>query len=410
MRGAYNVALTKVIIPKQINRGFIYYLLKSPLFQRAITSFERSAQDGFNKDDLQKIIIPLAPLNEQKRIVAKLDELLPKIEACRQRLEKIPTILKRFRQSVLAAAVSGTLTEEWRQTATFPSGKAIYEQALKTNSQNTSKRSKATKGVFIERPDFEVPASWELYRVRELIASGIIIDLQDGNHGELYPRKEDFGETGIPYLTAENVIDDRVNLGSAPKLKKEKAKLLRIGFAKGRDVILTHNATVGRVGILPTGVGDVILSTSTTYYRVNETYLLPEFLSLVLRSTLFQAQLAGIMEQTTRNQVSITKQVEFFVPLLSLEEQTQIVKTVPKFLEYLKSATDRFDDAERHINRLVDSVLSQAYSGTLVPQDPADEPASALLERISSASCNERNGSQPKRTRKSKEASVSALA
>jgi type I restriction enzyme S subunit len=396
---------TKAILPE-----LLYHYLHRGQFRKDAKSqmTGTAGQLRVPSDLIKELPIPLAPLNEQKRIVAKLDELLPKVESCKQRLEKIPLILKRFRQSVLAAAISGKLTEKWRNTNSLLSGKEIYEQALMNKPQQASKRSRATKGIFVDRPDFEIPASWELYRVRELISAGIIIDLQDGNHGELYPRKEEFGEVGVPYLTAENVIDDRVNLDTAPKLRPEKAKLLRIGFAKGDDVILTHNATVGRVGILPPGVDSVILSTSTTYYRVNKKYYMPEFLALVLRSSLFQAQLAGIMEQTTRNQVSITKQVEFFVPLLSLEEQAQVVRTIPRFLEYIKLATDRFIMAEQQISNLIDSVLSQAFSGTLVAQDPSDEPASILLERLKASSATTTNGSKPKRTKLSKESTVSA--
>lgn len=68
-----------------------------------------------NPDIFWKLPFPIAPLNEQKRIVAKLDAIMPRIEVVKKRLDKIPTILKRFRQSVLTAAVSGKLTEQWRE-------------------------------------------------------------------------------------------------------------------------------------------------------------------------------------------------------------------------------------------------------------------------------------------------------
>ncbi len=74
----------------------------------------RSAQNGFNKQDLAEIDLIVPPLNEQTRIANKLDQLLAKVDATQQRLDKIPTLLKRFRQSILAAATSGQLTEEWR--------------------------------------------------------------------------------------------------------------------------------------------------------------------------------------------------------------------------------------------------------------------------------------------------------
>lgn len=73
-----------------------------------------SAQPKLTKGNLEKIPIPVAPQAEQKVIAAKLDELLAQVDSIKARLDAIPAILKRFRQSVLAAAVSGRLTEDWR--------------------------------------------------------------------------------------------------------------------------------------------------------------------------------------------------------------------------------------------------------------------------------------------------------
>ncbi len=67
------------------------------------------------KADVRRLRVPLAPLNEQKRIADKLDAVLARVDACRERLDRVPAILKRFRQAVLAAATSGKLTEEWRE-------------------------------------------------------------------------------------------------------------------------------------------------------------------------------------------------------------------------------------------------------------------------------------------------------
>jgi len=77
-----------------------------------------STISGVTKDQLLDLPFPLAPLNEQHRIVAKLEKLLARVDACKERLDKIPLNLKRFRQSVLAAACSGRLTADWRQKVT----------------------------------------------------------------------------------------------------------------------------------------------------------------------------------------------------------------------------------------------------------------------------------------------------
>src|SRR3990170_5592926 len=82
---------------------------------RILENFQGSAQGGINLSFASNTEIPLAPLNEQRRIVAKLEKLLHRVDTCKERLEKIPAILKRFRQSILATACSGRLTADWRE-------------------------------------------------------------------------------------------------------------------------------------------------------------------------------------------------------------------------------------------------------------------------------------------------------
>ena len=110
--GAYNVAMAKVDIPSGMYRRFVYHLLTGEIFQAPLRLVSRSAQSGFNKQDLAEIEIPIPPLSEQKRIADKLDSLLKRVDACRDRLDRVPRILKRFRQSVLATATSGQLAHE----------------------------------------------------------------------------------------------------------------------------------------------------------------------------------------------------------------------------------------------------------------------------------------------------------
>jgi len=112
MEGAYNVALVKLIFFKDLTpTSFIKHLLGAHFFLDVISKNSRSCQTGFNKGDLDDVSFPLPPLNEQKRIVAKLDKIIPRIDAVKERLNKVPAIIKRFRQSVLTAACSGRLTE-----------------------------------------------------------------------------------------------------------------------------------------------------------------------------------------------------------------------------------------------------------------------------------------------------------
>lgn len=270
-----------------------------------------------------------------------------------------------LRQSILAAASSGGLTEDLREDDDPP-----VEQLLVTHSESSrasinKRRMKPAIGLAIPDQSHRFPSTWAYLRVRELVALRAILDVQDGNHGDMYPRKADFGESGVPFISAESVWD-RIEIETAPRLRHEVAARLRLGFAQSRDVVLTHNATVGRVAILPDDVEPVVLSTSTTYYRVDESVLLPEYLLLFMRSVFFQDQLAAVMSQTTRNQVPVTKQVELVVAVPSPAEQRMIVERADRLLGLAHRLAKRINLASHRVNRGSRAALAKALRGELV--------------------------------------------
>jgi type I restriction enzyme S subunit len=166
---------------------------------------------------------------------------------------------------------------------------------------------------------------WPYPTVGELRESGVIVSHKDGNHGANYPRAEEFGAVGIPFLSARLLGDWRIDLEGAPRLSLQKAQSLKFGFVEKGDVLLSHNATVGRVAIVPDIKGPAIIGTSLTQYRVDPERLSPEFLALYFLSPEFQNSLSFVMGQTTRNQVPITEQRRLRVRLPPIETQRAVV-------------------------------------------------------------------------------------
>ncbi|PLX99281.1 MAG: hypothetical protein C0623_09370 [Desulfuromonas sp.] len=116
MEGAYNVALAKTIFDKEIIfPKYLFYLLQTPLFQTPIHMISRSAQNGFNKGEIYPIEIPIAPLEQQKRIVAEIEKQFSRLDEAVANLKRVKANLKRYKASVLKASVEGKLTEEWRK-------------------------------------------------------------------------------------------------------------------------------------------------------------------------------------------------------------------------------------------------------------------------------------------------------
>ena len=339
------------------------------------------------KDFLLESKIPLAPLAEQKRIVDKLEAVLRRVDACRARLDRVPALLKRFRQSVLAAAISGRLTEEWRAAnpkqkpwLTVVSEKPI---ALPPGYKRLSKQS--FKPTIIQHDATDLPDTWCVQTVNQLYSTNCLIDFADGNHGGLYPRKEEFGVDGALFLTATQMDNAwGVALDECPRLNWKKAKQLTKGWAQNDDVLLSHNATVGRVGILEGASEDVLLGTSVTFYRFNPKYILPRFGRIIFSSRFFKDQLESVMKQTTRDQVPITKQVSLNCICAPIDEQQEIVRRVEDLFAFADRIEARLATAQKTVERLTPATFAKAFRGELVPQDPNDEPASALLERLRS--------------------------
>ncbi|MDA1274279.1 MAG: restriction endonuclease subunit S [Verrucomicrobia bacterium] len=132
----------------RFSRSYALFAINSPAVANHINSeMMGSTRPRVNLNNIRDLQIPIAPLPEQQRIVAKLTELLGKVDASQQRLAKIPALIKRFRQSVLAAACSGRLTADWREERT-------------------------TDDVDVADGDLDLPRSWKSVEFGELIGDG----------------------------------------------------------------------------------------------------------------------------------------------------------------------------------------------------------------------------------------------
>lgn len=178
-----------------------------------------------------------------------------------------------------------------------------------------------------------IPDHWNEVTISTLKQMQYILNFQDGNHGELHPKGEDFVEKGITFLTAKSIDENgQIDFDNAHKLSEDFCQTLRIGFTKANDVLFTHNATVGRVGIMPFDAPDSIIGTSITYYRLNQKKISNHFFAYLLKSNYILSQYEPIMKQSTRNQISILKQAKFFTLIPEIEEQKKISEFIDKYI------------------------------------------------------------------------------
>jgi type I restriction enzyme, S subunit len=184
--------------------------------------------------------------------------------------------------------------------------------------------------------------------IGDLLDSGALLLHKDGNHGSLYPRADDFGDEGVPFLSAKALTDDGlIDNTLVEKLKEDKATRLKIGWIAKEDVLLAHNASVGKVAFYDGRFEKALIGTSLTAFRPNPEALDSRYLAAALRSPMFQHQLEKNMGQTTRNQVPITAQRKLVIvlpPLVLQQEFSRRVTVVEKLKAVHKASLAKLDE------------------------------------------------------------------
>lgn len=315
----------------------LMFWINSPVIRNMIDmQASGTTRRRITRKKLAELELPLPPYNEQIRIANKLDSLLAKVDAAQTRLEKIPTLLKRFRQSVLAAATSGELTTEWR---------------LSKNLNN-----------------------WQTKKLEEVSE---IIDPQPSHRTP----KQVLG--GVPYigigdLRKDGTIDFEKSRKVSRDVLEEHNKRYQI---KEGDFIFGKIGTLGEATTLPTNV-DFTLSANVILIQPDLSKVEPSFLRFFLSSPATLKEVANLSTSTSQAAFGIKKMRSFQAEIPSIEEQKEIVRRVESLFALADSVEKQFTEAKKCTNRLTQSLLAKAFRGELVPQDPNDEPASELLKRI----------------------------
>ena len=198
--------------------------------------------------------------------------------------------------------------------------------------------------------------------ISTMLEDGLLKLHKDGNHGSQYPRSNEFEESGIPFLSAKcisedgNLIHDEVQF-----LNEQKARTLKIGWIEKGDVLLAHNASVGKTILYNGEFDEALIGTSLTAFRPDNEFIESAYLLGALRSNNFQRQLFANMGQTTRNQVPITAQRRLSFPIPPLDLQRSFAKIV-------SSVEEQKAKMRKHLEQLDDlfaSLQQRAFRGDL---------------------------------------------
>ncbi len=350
----------EVIKPLGVNGRFIYHLVRSKEFVDQISGVVQGAlYPAAKSTDVQGFQFYLPPLPEQKAIAEKLDSLLAQVENTKARLERIPDILKQFRQSVLAAAVSGELI-------------SVFQVETVTIGEVCEVIGGLTKNA--KRANFEKK---------------------------------------IPYLRVANVYENKLLLDDVAEIGIQEKELKRVLLKKEDLLIVEGNGSLDQIGraaiwndeIDPCAHQNHLIKARPNTSRLKPNYLLYYLMSPQGRSEIIEKATSGAGLYT----LSISKISAITINLPLVEEQKEIVRRVEELFSFTDKIEAQVNTALENVNHLTQSILAQAFSGKLTEDWRAQNPdlisgensAEALLQRIKAERAKLKSAQKtPARTRK----------
>jgi len=215
------------------------------------------------------------------------------------------------------------------------------------------------------------------YTVEELVKHKIIEKPLDGNHGEIHPKGDDFVDEGIPFIMASDLSDGRVNTKTCKFITPAQANMLRKGFAKTGDVLLSHKATIGRTAIVEELESDfIVLTPQVTYYRVKNSEKLNNlYLKYYFDSDGFQDILSNWAGGgSTRAYLGITAQLKLPIIVPDISVQKAIV--------HVLGTLDNRIELNRRMNEILEAMAQALFKSWFVDFDPVIDNALAKGKEI----------------------------
>ena len=396
-----------------IDPAFVYWFFQSASYWSQISKGKRGVgQPNVNATILASLQAPVAPSSEQHRIVAKLDELFSELDAGVAALERARAKLKRYRASVLKAAVEGKMTEEWRQeNPPDETGEELLERILVERRKHWEeeqlakfkaqgrKPPKNWKAKYREPgvPDTsglpEVPEGWCWATVDQV--AEVTGGLTKNPARSRLPVK-------YPYLRVANVYADEIRLDDVRTIGASKSELDRVVLRPGDLLVVEGNGSADQIGRVAEWQGDFAPCCHQNHLIkvrcAGSTYRSRWMLLWLLSPAGRRAVLKQASSTSGLYTLSLSKIKALHVPLAPIREQARVVGLADSLCDAARVVQEQVE-AETAIcaSALRQSILKRAFEGRLVPQDPNDEPASLLLERIRVS----REAERPKKSRRS---------
>lgn len=317
---------------RTIDLKYLFFQLRY-LRHHLVSLGQGGTQQNISQTILKRMPIALAPYQEQHRIVEKIETLFAQIDKGEEALREVQKLLKRYRQSILKAAVTGSLTGcDWRDLEQVPLG-------------------------------------------------DLLLDIRYGT-----AKKCGRDSSQTPVLRIPNVVSDEIDLSDLKYAELSDQEYDKLSLRRGDILVVRSNGSanlVARGAIVDENAVGCAYAGYLIRLRIDEARITPQFLKLVLDSP----QMRTVIELQARStsgvhNINSAELKNLSIPLPSLDEQRAVTKRVEKLFADDQSLEAMCESELSRSDSLRQSILKSAFTGQLVPQDPAEEPASELLARI----------------------------
>lgn len=329
---------------------YIWHYIRQRAFRDSAQAVMTGAvgQQRVPADWLKNHRIPIPPLAEQQRIVGKVDRLTERTARARKDLDRIPILIARYKSAILSLAFKGDLTKDYRK-----------------------------KNSILERNGSDFPSEWVVKPLGEIseIQGGVQVGKKRSSNAVLVE---------VPYLRVANVQRGWLNLDEIKTLLVTPQERDRLLLREG-DVLMNEGGDrdkLGRGWVWREEVATCIHQNHVFRIRLNDKFFPPEFISHYANENGQQYFIDQGKQTTNLASISKKKVSALPVPVPPTDEAVEIVRRIEATFAWLDRVATDHAAAERLVPKLDAAILEKAFCGELVPQDPNDEPASALLERI----------------------------
>lgn len=382
-----SVAVIKTFILQE----YLELFMNSKFFnQELYKNAKGTAQLGIYLNKLKDLKIAIPPLEEQKRIVEKLDSLFEKIQKIKEIIEEVKEKTTSRREAILSKAFSGELTEKWRGENHTENARELLvkindekirvweDECKKAEDEGRKKPAKPKLKtidemlVGAEEEPYKLPNNWVWTRL------GDIVDVKGGKR---IPKGEEFSKekTKNIYLRVTDFKNRGIDFENLKFISDEIAEKINNYRISSKDIYLSIAGTIGKVGIIPQKIDNSFL-TENACKLTNINNIDQKFLLNLLESSLIKKEIKSSITSSGQPKLAIFRIENFPILLPPLEEQKEIVRVLDKIFEE-ENRISELISLENKIEILEKTILDRAFRGELGTGNNDDEPAIELLKK-----------------------------